>query len=258
MEGLLARLLAGDRPALARAITLAAAAPPGFAPAGALVGSRKAHRVGITGPPGVGKSTLIGGLIKLWRERGLRVAVVACDPASPHTGGAFLGDRMRMAPPAADGGVFIRSLASRGPAAELPPAAVAAADLLDAAGFERVVFETVGAGQNDVGLKRFADTVVVVLSPECGDEYQLLKAGLIETADILVVNRADRPGAEGWTRALREEVESRPRGPVAVVPTSAVSGEGLPALLQAIEARAAGKSVQEPAATGRPVVEKNR
>jgi LAO/AO transport system kinase len=205
------------------------------------VGRRRAHRIGVTGPPGVGKSTLIGGLVRLYRERGERVAVVACDPASPVTGGAFLGDRMRMAGAGeADPGVFIRSVASRGPGAELPPEALAAAEVLESAGFPRVILETPGAGQCDVGLGRMVDTALVVLSPDSGDEYQVLKAGLIETADVLVVNRADRPGAEWLVRALEDEVAARAGGRrPRVVATVATRGDGLPVLLEAIEAHRA-------------------
>lgn len=238
---LISSVLRGESAAVARAISLiGAGGPPAAELQSALeAASRGAHRIGITGPPGVGKSTLIGGLIGLLRARGERVAVVACDPASPVTGGAFLGDRMRMGGPSGvDPGVFIRSIASRGPGAEIPPAALGAAEVLAAAGYRRVIFETAGAGQNDTGLRDHVDTVVVVLSPEAGDEYQVMKAGLIETADILVVNRADRSGSSLLARLLEEEVTSRRSGPRAVVlRTVATRGEGLPELLEAIEAR---------------------
>jgi len=245
MDGLIESILAGDPRAVARAITLAAEGGSEGRQVLAALGERRgAHRVGITGPPGVGKSTLIGCLVKALRERGERVGVVACDPASPVTGGAFLGDRMRMGGQAgADPGVFIRSLSARGPGADLPEAALAAARILEAAGFDRILLETPGAGQNDVGLADSVDTVVVVLNPEAGDDYQVLKAGMIEMADVLVVNRSDRPGAGGLARSLEEEVGSRSGGrPAPVVSTVAIRGEGMPALLEALDAHRALRS----------------
>lgn len=248
MDGLIASIHSGDPRAVARAITLAAeGGSEGRSILAELGSRRRAHRVGITGPPGVGKSTLIGALVRALRERDERVGVVACDPASPVTGGAFLGDRMRMGGgAAADPGVFIRSLSARGPGADLPEAALAAAQILEAAGFDRILIETPGAGQNDVRLAKSVDTVVVVLSPEAGDEYQVLKAGLIETADVLVVNRSDRPGAEGLAMLLEEEVRSRSGGRrAAVVCTTATRGEGVPALILAIDTH---RSLVRPAA----------
>ena len=225
---------------MARAITLVeSGGPRAKATLGALP-SAACHRVGVTGPPGVGKSTLVGKLAALSGRRGLKTAVVACDPVSPISGGAFLGDRMRMLSTTGDDPhPFIRSMASPGPGADLPQAALDAARILAAAGFVRVYFETPGSGQNDVGLAGRVDTVVVVLSPDLGDEYQLLKAGQLEVADILVVNRADRPGAGAMAELLRQEVHARSRGPSSEVAlVSAVSGDGVEALFSAIEARA--------------------
>jgi len=244
-EALIASIRSGDRQKLGRAVSLAAS---GAGEGRGLLDSlarngRKAHWIGVTGPPGAGKSTLIGGLLPLFRARGEKVAVIACDPASPLSGGAFLGDRMRMGLEAdlgADPGIFVRSFAARGPGADLPEAALRAAQVLDAAGFERVIFETTGAGQNDVGLAGRVDTTVVVLTPESGDGFQTLKAGLIEVADILVVNRADRPGADSLARELEEEVRARASGRrVPVLTAVATRGEGLAALVEAVAQRRA-------------------
>ncbi len=238
MDSLASDVLSGRAAAVARAISIAAGGGPAARELrAALKGGKTAHRIGITGPPGAGKSTLIGGLVRLLRSRGENVAVVACDPASPLTGGAFLGDRMRMVEACGDDpGVFIRSLACRGPGAELPEAALAAVEVLEAAGFERIIIETPGAGQCDTGLGAAADTVVVILSPDAGDEFQTLKAGIVEIADVLVVNRADRPGSEWLVRALEDEVNGRARGKTtAVVSTVATRGEGLEALLAEID-----------------------
>jgi GTPase len=239
---LLTRIQKGEAAAIARGITIAAA---GGTHGTTLLEQlsrvpRRAHRIGVTGPLGAGKSTLIGALASILRARGERVGVIACDPASQETGGAFLGDRMRMgAASGADPGLFIRSIASRGPGSDLPPAARSAAEVLDRAGFDRVILETVGAGQLDTGLRPWVDTVVVLLTPESGDEYQMMKAGLLETADVLVVNRADRPGAGGFVAALEEEVRSRAAGrprPL-VAATVATTGQGVEALLEGLDAR---------------------
>ncbi len=252
-----ARIREGDAAAVARGITLAASGgPEGRGLVETLAGTpRRSQRIGITGPPGSGKSTLIGALAALLRSRGEKVAVIACDPASPDTGGAFLGDRMRMGAAAEpDAGLFIRSIASRGPGSDLPPAALAAAEILDRAGFDRVILETVGAGQCDVGLRKWVDAVVVLLTPESGDEFQVMKAGLIETADVLVVNRADRPGAGGFIATLEDEVRSRAGGgprPV-VVSTVATRGEGVEALLSAIDGRRGRRPELSRGEEGRP------
>ncbi len=245
MDSLASDVLSGRAAAVARAISIAGNSGAAAQRLRAALKSAPerspeksaAHRIGITGPPGAGKSTLIGGLVRLLRSRGEKVGVVACDPASPVTGGAFLGDRMRMLEACGDDPeVFIRSLAARGPGADLPDAAIAAAEVLEAAGFGRIIIETPGSGQCDTGLGEAADTVVVVLAPDAGDEFQTMKAGILETADVLVVNRADRPGCEFLVRALEQEVAARARAnETEVISTIATRGEGLDVLLAAIE-----------------------
>src|SRR4051812_43745042 len=163
----------------------------------------RAHLVGITGPPGSGKSTLVAALIAEIRSAGGSVAVVAVDPSSPITGGALLGDRVRMQAYAGDDGVFIRSMASRGHAGGLASTSTAAAAVLDAAGFDRILIETVGTGQSEVEVAAAADTTVVLEAPEMGDEVQAIKAGLLEVADLVVVNKGDKPGAQRTAAQLR-------------------------------------------------------
>jgi LAO/AO transport system kinase len=194
---------AGEARALARAISWVENGRPGFERLLSALHDRvgRAHRIGITGPPGAGKSTLIYALARLARRNGERVGVVAVDPTSPFTGGALLGDRIRMTGATGDDGIFIRSMASRGSLGGLATTTREVADLMDAFGFERVVVETVGVGQSELGVAEAADTTVVVLTPESGDSIQAMKAGLMEIADIFVVNKADRPEA---TRAASE------------------------------------------------------
>jgi LAO/AO transport system kinase len=163
----------------------------------------RARRVGITGPPGAGKSTLIERLVAAYRAAGLTVGVLAVDPSSPFTGGALLGDRIRMERATLDPGVFIRSMASRGSLGGMATTTGEVADVMDAFGFDRIVIETVGVGQSELEIIRVADTTVVVLVPESGDGIQVMKAGLMEIADVFVVNKADRPGAD----RLRQELE---------------------------------------------------
>ncbi len=194
---LLEAFTAGEARALARAISWVENGRAGFE---ALLGALhdrvgRAHRIGITGPPGAGKSTLIHALAHVVRKKGERVGVVAVDPTSPFTGGALLGDRIRMMGTAGDDGVFIRSMASRGSVGGLATTTREVADLMDAFGFERVIVETVGVGQSELEIAEAADTTVVVLTPESGDSVQAMKAGLMEIADIFVVNKADRPEA---------------------------------------------------------------
>ena len=202
---LLAGLQAGNTAALARAISVVENARPGFERLLADVHPAlgRARRIGITGPPGAGKSTLVERLVTAYRQAGLRVAVVAVDPTSPFTGGALLGDRIRMESVALDRGVYIRSMGSRGSLGGLATTTREVCDLLDAAGFDRILVETVGVGQSELDVARMADATVLVLVPESGDGIQALKSGVMEVADLFVVNKADRPGAE----KLRQEIE---------------------------------------------------
>lgn len=197
--------LAGDRRALARLLTEVENRTAAAEPALRLLYPKagRAHLVGITGPPGAGKSTLVAALIGELRAAGRSVGVVAVDPSSPISGGAILGDRVRMQAYAEDPDVFIRSMAARGHAGGLAATSGAAAAVLDAVGFEVVFLETVGAGQSEVEVAAAADTTVVLEAPEMGDEIQAIKAGLLEVADIVVVNKGDRPGAQRTAAQLR-------------------------------------------------------
>jgi LAO/AO transport system kinase len=163
----------------------------------------KAYRIGITGPPGAGKSTITNHLTKLYRKQNKKVGIIAVDPTSPFTGGALLGDRIRMSELVHDPGVFIRSMATRGSLGGLSKKAVDAADVLDAAGYDYIIFETVGVGQSELDIVQAADTTIVVLVPESGDTVQAMKAGLMEIADFFVLNKSDRPAAEQAVTALK-------------------------------------------------------
>jgi LAO/AO transport system kinase len=170
--------------------------------------SGKAHLIGVTGAPGTGKSSLVNRLAQLIRREGKQtVAIVAIDPSSPFTGGAILGDRVRMRDLSGDPGVFIRSMASRGELGGLARTTAGVVQLMDAAGYDLILIETVGAGQSEVDIARLAHTTIVVESPGMGDDIQAIKAGILEIADILVVNKADRPGIENTERALRANLE---------------------------------------------------
>jgi LAO/AO transport system kinase len=234
----------GDRRALARLLTDLEDGAVDVAERGALFAAgRDAHLVGITGPPGSGKSTLVSALIASWRGQGRRVGVIAVDPSSPLTRGAIMGDRIRMMDHAGDDGVFVRSMASRGALGGLAATTWLTAAALDAAGYDPVVIETVGAGQSEVEIASLAETTVVVEVPEMGDEVQAIKAGLLEIADLIVVNKGDRPGADRAARQLRAMLSTaggrvtRPAPPVMM--TTATSGEGVEALRDAIDAHRA-------------------
>lgn len=197
-----------------------------------------AHRIGLTGPPGAGKSTLVSALTHAWRQADHRVGVLAVDPSSPFTGGALLGDRIRMLSHAQDEGVFIRSLASRGAWGGLATAVYDAADLMDAAGFDPLLIETVGVGQGEVEICRVADTTVVILAPGSGDIVQGMKAGLIEIADVIVINQADRAGADALENALEGALALREGAPPPILRTVATEGLGVEALRELLDARA--------------------
>ncbi len=233
------RILAGDRRAAARLITLVENGDPAAGETVSRLHSRtgRAHIVGITGPPGSGKSTLIASLTKVLRTMGKTVGVIAIDPTSPFTGGAVLGDRIRMQELATDRGVFIRSMGSRGALGGLAVAANDAVDILDALGKELVIVETVGAGQVEVDIGRLVHTSVVVAMPGGGDEIQALKAGIMEIGDVFVVNKADREGADRTHAeiAMMLEMWDRRNGrkPV-LVKTVATTGQGVEELAEAV------------------------
>ena len=262
------RILSGEPRALARGISWVEDESPGFEALLDAVqrGVGRARRIGVTGPPGAGKSTLTAELGALYLQEGLTIGIIAVDPTSPFTGGALLGDRIRMSELATEPGVFIRSMASRGSLGGLATATREAADLMDAAGFDRVILETLGVGQSELDIAASADTTAVVLVPESGDGIQAMKAGLMEVADLFVVNKADRPGADKLEKEIRvmmairrgnalsdisshhgaridrpeEEVVQEVTQEVAqewdtpVLQTTASSGDGVPELLDAL------------------------
>jgi LAO/AO transport system kinase len=246
LPGWLQALLAGERSAVARTIsqvergerdanTLSAALAPHLG---------RAHVLGITGAPGAGKSTLVHALLGEMLSRGRRVAVVAVDPSSPISGGAVLGDRVRMAEHGAHPDVFIRSVASRGHLGGLSRTTEAMVDVLDAAGFDTVIVETVGAGQSEVEVMRVADTRLVVCPPGLGDSVQALKAGILEIADLLVVTKSDLPGAETTARDLKDMLHLRAAVPagswvVPVINACATTGTGVAELADRVEAHCA-------------------
>lgn len=257
VQALRARFAAGDPRALARALSWATAGDPRAEALlqGAPSPRQGAAAIGLSGPPGAGKSTLADHLVGAWRDRGLRVAVLAVDPSAPAGGGALLGDRVRLARGSGDPDVFVRSLACRGRGGGLAPGLATALALLRAFGFDRVLVETVGAGQGDVDVAAHVDTLVVVQAPGLGDDVQAAKAGLLDVADVLVVGKADLPGADRLGRELAEALAvaaaANPPGdwtpPVVRVAVGAPSARrppdlrhdgGVGALLAAVEAHA--------------------
>ncbi|HZD11419.1 MAG TPA: methylmalonyl Co-A mutase-associated GTPase MeaB [Candidatus Binatia bacterium] len=265
MDDLLHRVRQGERRAVARAITQIERSEERAREivVDLYASTGKAHIVGLTGAPGTGKSTLVNHIARALRERDLQVGIIAVDPSSPFSGGALLGDRIRMQDLSGDEGIFIRSMASRGSLGGLARATASVAKVLDAAGFDAILIETVGAGQAEVSIAATAHTTVVVEAPGMGDDIQSIKAGILEIADILVVNKADRPGAAATVKALRQmlqmgknskrwqghrelaaattngptaEVTDGPQWEVRVIETVALDGQGIPELVDAIGA----------------------
>ena len=239
VDGLMDRVRVGDVRALARAISLV---EDGAAEAGAILEACKADRgkavrVGITGPPGAGKSTLVDQMARQLRSSSRSVGIIAVDPTSPYTGGALLGDRIRMQGFAADNGVYIRSLASRGARGGLAEAAAGVCAVMEAAGRKTILIETMGVGQDEIEVVKIANLTVLVLVPGMGDDVQTLKAGVMEAADIYVVNKADRGGAERVEAeiAAMQELSGVSEWRAPVLRTKATNGEGVRELLQAIE-----------------------
>jgi LAO/AO transport system kinase len=239
IPGYVARMRSGERRAISSVITelerLSAAAP-------ALLQALQPHLghalvVGFTGPPGAGKSTLVNGVIAHLRQSGRTVGVIAVDPSSPISGGAILGDRIRMTAALDDDGVFVRSLASRGYLGGLSPAAVRIVDALDGAGFDVVLLETVGTGQSEIDVAEVADIRVVIAAPGLGDDIQAMKSGLLEIADIIVVNKSDRPGAEQTMQQLigALSIRATQTEKIPVLKTSALNGDGIAALVEAFD-----------------------
>jgi LAO/AO transport system kinase len=244
-EALIAAASSGDARALGRLVSLVENAAPELrrvmkviAPLGG-----QAKVIGLTGSPGVGKSTVTTALVRGFRASGLRVGVLAVDPSSPFTGGALLGDRVRMQDHATDDQVFIRSMASRGHLGGLAWATPQALRILDAAGFDVVLIETVGVGQAEVEVASLADTALVVVAPGLGDSIQAAKAGILEIGDIFVVNKSDRPGAQEVIRDLRTMLAMASYGPgqwkPPIVSTTASAGDGIDDLLAKIAAHSA-------------------
>src|SRR4051812_3986729 len=241
VQRLVEQVLAGDRRGMARAISLVEDGAPELEAlsAGIFPKTGNAATVGLTGSPGVGKSTLTEQLVRAARSRERTVAVLAIDPTSPFTGGALLGDRLRMQAHATDPGVFIRSMATRGHLGGMALAAPEAVRILDASGKDVVVVETVGVGQAEVEVAHATDTTLVVVSPGWGDAVQVAKAGILEIADVFVVNKSDKDGAGEAARDLRHMLKmgAEMAWTPPVVQTSATTGEGIDELWEAIEGR---------------------
>ena len=242
VDQLVERALAGDPRSVGRLITLVEDGAPQLRDVMAALAPRSgaAHIVGLTGSPGVGKSTTTSALVAAFRAAGRRVGVLAVDPSSPFSGGALLGDRIRMQEHATDPEVFIRSMASRGHLGGLASTTPQAVRVLDAAGCDPVLVETVGVGQSEVEVAGEADTTIVLLAPGMGDGIQAAKAGILEIGDIFVVNKADRDGADATARELRHMISLGPSGQAGawkppVLKVVATRGEGLPELVEAID-----------------------
>ena len=247
MQNITERLLSGDRRALARMVTLIENESPRARSYLAELhrSAGRAHIIGVTGAPGAGKSTLVTHLVREFRRRERKIGVVAVDPSSPFTGGAILGDRIRMMELAGDPNVFIRSMASRGSLGGLSAATRDVVRAMDAAGFNPVIIETIGTGQAEVEVMRAAQTVLVVSAPGMGDEVQAIKAGILEIADIFVVSKADKPGADQTVAELamllsldphrRHHDKSKPYWRIPVLKTSAIKDQGITQLVDAIE-----------------------
>lgn len=240
-EERVSRIVAGDRQAITRTITMIENEQGDWGEVLSSLYARtgRAYRVGITGPPGAGKSTLVQRLLAHYREQKCNIAVIAIDPTSPFSGGAILGDRVRMQSESMHNQVFIRSMATRGSLGGMSTRAHDVADLLDAAGFDLVILETVGVGQSELEIADAADTTVVVLVPESGDSIQAMKSGLMEIADLFVVNKADREGADQAVAALKTILTFRITHDTGewitpVVKTTAATGAGVPDLADLI------------------------
>lgn len=236
---LVERILQGDNASLSRVISLVENESNEVPEIMKLIAPHlgKAHCIGVTGPPGVGKSSLVDKLTVLTRKQSLRVGIIAVDPSSPFTGGAVLGDRIRMQQHYLDDGVFIRSMATRGGMGGLPQATSSVIRLLDAAGKNIILIETVGVGQSEVDIMEKTDTVLVVLCPESGDAIQTMKAGLFEIADIFVVNKADHPGADNFVRDIQAMLQLRETSwwNIPVIATEAVNNIGIEELHKQIQ-----------------------
>ena len=247
MQNIVERLLTGDRRALARMVTLIENESPQARHYLAQLHQHagQAHSIGVTGAPGAGKSTLVTHLVRELRHRDRKVGVVAVDPTSPFSGGAILGDRIRMMELAGDPNVFIRSMASRGSLGGLSASTRDVVRAMDAAGYNLIIIETVGTGQAEVEVMRAAQTVLVVSAPGMGDEVQAIKAGILEIADIFVVSKADKPGADQTVAELamllsldpqrRQHDKSKPYWRIPVLKTSAIKNQGITQLVDAIE-----------------------